>query len=186
MSRWPAPSASRRSRRTGWRALAHSLRTRPGVSSPASVVRSIQVMARRYQAACHSFFTVRRLGRVAARRSAALGLTRTSRTQSSSSGVPRLRSEWISAGFGTSDGRLIRSWTAMASAPLRAGSLPPLPQLQEVKLARLPMHQHQCIVADVRTTVTLDDDVYEAAQAHAQATGKRLGRVLSEMAPQAV
>ena len=47
------------------------------------------------------------------------------------------------------------------------------------------MHQHQCIVADVRTTVTLDDDVYEAAQAHAQATGKRLGRVLSEMARQA-
>lgn len=38
----------------------------------------------------------------------------------------------------------------------------------------------------MRTTVTLDDDVYEAAQAHAQATGKRLGRVLSEMARQAL
>jgi len=37
----------------------------------------------------------------------------------------------------------------------------------------------------MRTTVTLDDDVYEAAQALAQATGKRLGRVLSEMARQA-
>ena len=34
----------------------------------------------------------------------------------------------------------------------------------------------------VRTTVTLDDDVYHAALAHARATGKRLGRVLSEMA----
>ena len=34
--------------------------------------------------------------------------------------------------------------------------------------------------------MTLDDDVYEAAQAHAQATGKRLGRVLSEMARQAL
>lgn len=32
----------------------------------------------------------------------------------------------------------------------------------------------------MRTTVTLDDDIYEAAQAHAQATGKRLGQVLSE------
>lgn len=38
----------------------------------------------------------------------------------------------------------------------------------------------------MRTTVTLDDDVYEAAQAHARATGKRLGRVLSEMARQAL
>jgi hypothetical protein len=38
----------------------------------------------------------------------------------------------------------------------------------------------------MRTTVTLDDDVYEAAQAYAQATGKRLGRVLSEMARQAL
>jgi hypothetical protein len=38
----------------------------------------------------------------------------------------------------------------------------------------------------VRTTVTLDDDVYEAAQAYAQATGKRLGQVLSEMARQAL
>ena len=38
----------------------------------------------------------------------------------------------------------------------------------------------------MRTTVTIDDDVYEAAQAHAQAMGKRLGRVLSEMARQAI
>jgi hypothetical protein len=38
----------------------------------------------------------------------------------------------------------------------------------------------------MRTTVTLDDDVYEAAHALARATGRRLGRVLSEMARQAL
>jgi hypothetical protein len=46
--------------------------------------------------------------------------------------------------------------------------------------------EYGCIIAAMRTTVTLDDDVYEAAQAYAQATGKRLGRVLSEMARQAL
>ena len=34
----------------------------------------------------------------------------------------------------------------------------------------------------MRTTVTIDDDVYEAALAHSRATGRRLGRVLSDMA----
>jgi len=48
------------------------------------------------------------------------------------------------------------------------------------------MRSTSAILAAMRTTVTLDDDVYEAAQAHAQATGKRLGRVLSEMARQAL
>jgi hypothetical protein len=38
----------------------------------------------------------------------------------------------------------------------------------------------------MRTTVTLDDDVYEAAVAHSRATGKRLGKVLSEMARHAL
>ncbi|HEV7507007.1 MAG TPA: antitoxin [Thermoanaerobaculia bacterium] len=38
----------------------------------------------------------------------------------------------------------------------------------------------------MRTTVTLDDDIYEAAQARARATGKRLGRVLSELAREAL
>ena len=38
----------------------------------------------------------------------------------------------------------------------------------------------------VRTTVTIDDDVYEAALANAQATGRRIGRVLSEMARTAI
>lgn len=34
----------------------------------------------------------------------------------------------------------------------------------------------------VRTTVTLDDDVYRAAQAQARAAGKNLGEVLSQLA----
>lgn len=38
----------------------------------------------------------------------------------------------------------------------------------------------------MRTTVTLDDDIYEAALSHARATGQRLGRVLSDMARQAL
>ena len=57
--------------RTGCRALAQRRSTRPGVSSELSVVRSIRVMALSSQAACQSFFTVRRAGSVAARRSRA-------------------------------------------------------------------------------------------------------------------
>lgn len=34
----------------------------------------------------------------------------------------------------------------------------------------------------MRTTVTLDNDVFEAAQAQAQASGKKLGEVLSQLA----
>ncbi len=34
----------------------------------------------------------------------------------------------------------------------------------------------------MRTTVTLDDDVFEAARAQAQASGKKLGEVLSLLA----
>ena len=34
----------------------------------------------------------------------------------------------------------------------------------------------------MRTTVTLDDDVFEAAQAQAQASSKKLGEVLSQLA----
>ena len=86
-----APIASSRSARTGRRALAQSRRTRPGVSSLERVVRSIRVTARSSHAACHSFFTVRRVRRVAARRSTALRLTRTSSTQSSSRGIPGFR-----------------------------------------------------------------------------------------------
>ncbi|MBX3733288.1 MAG: CopG family transcriptional regulator [Verrucomicrobiae bacterium] len=34
----------------------------------------------------------------------------------------------------------------------------------------------------MRTTVTLDDDVFEAARAQAQASGRKLGEVLSQLA----
>jgi len=41
---------------------------------------------------------------------------------------------------------------------------------------------HQCIKMQVmRTTVTLDDDVYEAAVHLSQASGERLGQVLSTL-----
>jgi Arc/MetJ family transcription regulator len=33
----------------------------------------------------------------------------------------------------------------------------------------------------MRTTVTIDDDIFQAVQAQAQASGKRLGEVLSQM-----
>ena len=78
--------------RTGWRALAQSRSTRPGVSSELSVVRSIRVMALSSQAACHSFLTVRRVPMVEARRSSAERFMRTRSTQSRSSGKPGLRS----------------------------------------------------------------------------------------------
>src|SRR5208337_1811377 len=73
----------------GRRALAQSRRTRSSVSSPLKVVRSMQVMARSIQAICQSFFTVRRVTRVAARRSTALVFTRTCSSQSRFSEVPR-------------------------------------------------------------------------------------------------
>src|SRR5207244_4240899 len=63
-----APSAASRSGRTGLFALAHRRSTLVGVSSPWSVVRSMHVMARSSHAACHSFLTVRRVGRLAWRR----------------------------------------------------------------------------------------------------------------------
>ena len=34
----------------------------------------------------------------------------------------------------------------------------------------------------MRTTITLDDDVFESAQAQARASGKRLGEVISALA----
>ena len=79
------------SSRTGWRALAQSLWTVPGVSSPESVVRSIVWMARSSHAACQSFLTVRRFGSVSARRSTALRFTRTDATQSASNAQPGFR-----------------------------------------------------------------------------------------------
>src|SRR5207248_7232364 len=50
----------------------------------------MQVMARSSHATCHSFFTVRRVIRLCARRSTAVVFTRTSSTQSRLSGTPRL------------------------------------------------------------------------------------------------
>ena len=49
------------------------------------------VIARNSQAACHSFLTLRRVTRVAARRSVALRFTAVARTQPMSSGMPGLR-----------------------------------------------------------------------------------------------
>jgi hypothetical protein len=40
-------------------------------------------------------------------------------------------------------------------------------------------HQRINIILPMRTTLTLEDDVYEAAQSMAQASGKRLGEVVS-------
>lgn len=48
------------------------------------------------------------------------------------------------------------------------------------------MRLQRRIISAMRTTLNLDDDVYKAAQARARATGKPLGRVLSEMARQAL
>jgi hypothetical protein len=45
------------------------------------------------------------------------------------------------------------------------------------------IYHHHCIsVSRMRTTVTLDDDVFEAARAQAQASGKSIGQVLSQLA----
>ena len=52
--------------RMGMPALRQSLDTLAAVSSPDSVVRSMQVTARHSQAACHCFLTVRRVPKVAA------------------------------------------------------------------------------------------------------------------------
>lgn len=51
---------------------------------------------------------------------------------------------------------------------------------------QVTMRLHHRIVVPVRTTVTLDDDIYEAALWQAKATGRTLGSVLSEMARHAL
>ena len=85
----PIPSLSTSSCCTGRRAFAQSLLTRSSVSSPDSVVKSMHVIARSSQAICQSFFTVRRVASVAARRSTALVFIRNCSTQSRFSEVPR-------------------------------------------------------------------------------------------------
>ena len=86
----------------------------PGVSSPESVVRSIVWTARSSQAACQSFLTVRRFGRVSARRSTALRLTRTDATQSASNAQPGFR--FAGGGFGAMGAVAYRSTTVTSSA----------------------------------------------------------------------
>src|SRR5205807_3850197 len=121
-----APSASSRSGRTGLFALAHSRTTLVGVSSPWSVVKSMQVMARSNQAACHSFLTVRRVGMVAARRSTALRLMCRARTRSRSRGMPGLRPGSVNTRSARSDetgGATYLSLVSMAASNLRRLSL---------------------------------------------------------------
>src|SRR5215218_10895209 len=79
------------SSRSGRRALAARRRTRPGVSSPASVVRSMHWIAFTSHAAWYSFFTLRRVAMVDARRSEAERLTWMPSNQSGLSGMPLLR-----------------------------------------------------------------------------------------------
>ena len=50
----------------------------------------------------------------------------------------------------------------------------------------LRMHLRHCIVVLVRTTVHLDDDIYEEALRRSRTTGRSLGAVLSEMARHAL
>src|SRR5712671_2510475 len=83
------PSSFTKSWRMGCRPFAHKRLTRSSVSSPDNVVRSMQVMPRSSHAICQSFFTVRRVTKVCARRSTALVLTRTFSIQSRFSGIPR-------------------------------------------------------------------------------------------------
>ena len=48
------------------------------------------------------------------------------------------------------------------------------------------MHLRHCTVVPVKTTVTLDDDIYEEALRQSRETGRSLGAVLSEMARHAL
>src|SRR5258708_37448966 len=66
---------------------------RSWVWSAKGVVRAMQVIGRKYQAGCHSFFTVRRAVCVCARRPTALVLTLTCRPRSRSSGIRRFGSK---------------------------------------------------------------------------------------------
>ena len=101
------PSPARMWSARGRRALAQSRRTRSGVSSPASVVRSMQRIALTSHAACHSFLTVRLVVSVAARRSAAGVLTAIPSNQSACSGTPGLRRAFDPDGGGFSEATLI-------------------------------------------------------------------------------
>ena len=94
--------------------MAQSRRTRPGVSSPDSVVRSMQVIAFTSHAAWYSFLTDRRVVRVAARRSTALALTPTLSNQSGASGAARIAGPVMSSLGWTSD-RLVHGASAFCA-----------------------------------------------------------------------
>ena len=74
----------------------------------------MRVTARRSHAACHSFATVRPVAIAAALRSTALRFTRTSRTQSSSSGVPGFRPGSAGSGARAASCRATCSFRAAA------------------------------------------------------------------------
>mmetsp|Transcript_16473 Transcript_16473/g.30377 ORF Transcript_16473/g.30377 Transcript_16473/m.30377 type:complete len:240 (+) Transcript_16473:559-1278(+) len=84
------PMAFSKSNRIGCFAFAHNLLTFTSVSSPANVVRSTHCAARRSHAACHAFFTERRVLCVAARRCRAGKFTSAASTHLRSSGRPGL------------------------------------------------------------------------------------------------
>src|SRR6267143_842916 len=110
------PNSFTKSCRMGCRPFAHKRRTRSSVSSPDNVVRSMQVMARSSHAICQSFFTVRRVTKVCARRSTALVLTRTFSIQSRFSGIPRLTVNSRPASNASGSLSPVREWRPGAPA----------------------------------------------------------------------
>lgn len=75
---------------------------------------------------------------------------------------------------------LVRRNGLIAVEKLKVKNMTGLPRLN---LGDTATSQHHFIV---RTTVTLDDDIYEAALCQARATGRRLGSELSEIARHAL
>ena len=138
---------------SGRRALAQSRRTRPGVSSPESVVRSMQVIAFTSHAACHSFLTDRRVVRVAARSSTALALTPTLSNQSGASGAPGLRGRlWASrvkSGFSDVHSRP-RFRETLACPSLREGTGPWLVGHEHIEVARPDAGAHDGMLLRAR------------------------------------
>ena len=84
------PIDAKMSGRIGLAAFKHSLCTLTSVSSPARVVKSMQDRARHNHAACHCFFTVLRVPKVAARLLMAGRSTLVSFIHASSKAVPGL------------------------------------------------------------------------------------------------
>ena len=84
------PIDAKMSGRIGLAAFKHSLCTLTSVSSPARVVKSMQDRARHSHAACHCFFTVLRVPKVAARLLMAGRSTLVSFIHASSKAVPGL------------------------------------------------------------------------------------------------